>query len=135
MRLVVLDTNVIVSAGIKPGGAPAKLVMDWVLEGHLQLVTCPWIVKEYREVARREKFSRYGFPPQWIEFVIDESLHLPDPDPWPHPVPDPKDAAFLALALTAGAWLITGNLKRYAEADRFGVTVLSPAAYLEHLNR
>lgn len=31
MRLAVLDTNVIVSAGIKPGSAPATLIMDWVL--------------------------------------------------------------------------------------------------------
>jgi predicted nucleic acid-binding protein len=39
VRLVVLDTNIVVSAGIKPEGAPAKLVMDWVLEGQVQLVT------------------------------------------------------------------------------------------------
>jgi uncharacterized protein len=37
MRLVVLDTNIIVSSGIKPGSAPAKPVMDWVLEGQIQL--------------------------------------------------------------------------------------------------
>jgi predicted nucleic acid-binding protein len=36
MRLVVLDANVIVSAAIKPGSAPATLVMDWVLEGQIQ---------------------------------------------------------------------------------------------------
>jgi uncharacterized protein len=52
MRLVVLDTNIIVSAGIKPGSAPAKLVMDWVLEGQIQVVTSPWVVSEYREVVR-----------------------------------------------------------------------------------
>ncbi len=33
MRLVVLDTNFIVSAGIHPKSAPAKLVMDWILDG------------------------------------------------------------------------------------------------------
>ena len=51
MRLAVLDTNVIVSAGIKPEGAPAKLIMDWVLEGQVQVVTSPLIAQEYREVA------------------------------------------------------------------------------------
>ncbi|HTF70082.1 MAG TPA: hypothetical protein VK638_46130 [Edaphobacter sp.] len=35
MRLAVLDTNIIVSAAIKPGSAPAQLVMDWVLEGQI----------------------------------------------------------------------------------------------------
>lgn len=133
MRLVVLDTNVIVSAGIKPGSAPAQLVMDWVLEGQIQLVTSPWVVSEYREVARRTKFQRYGFPPLWLEFLIEESLRLPDPAIWIKRGPDPKDMPFLALAHMAGAWLVTGNLKHFPETVRNGVTVLSPAEYLTHL--
>ena len=63
MRLAVLDANVIVSAGIKSEGAPAKLIMGWVLEGRVQVVTSPLIAQEYREVARRPKFRRYGFLP------------------------------------------------------------------------
>lgn len=133
MRLVVLDTNVVVSAGIRSDGAPAKLVVDWVLDGQVQIVTCPWIVEEYRQVVRRKKFAAYGFPPLWLEFLIEESLLLPDPPAWPHSMPDPKDAPFLALARAAGAWLVTGNLKHFPEKSRAGVTVLSPADYLEHL--
>jgi putative PIN family toxin of toxin-antitoxin system len=133
VRLAVLDTNVVVSAGIKPAGAPAKLVMDWVLDGRVQVVTSGWIVGEYREVVRREKFSRYGFPPLWLEFLIEESLRLPEPDAWPHPAPDPKDAPFLALAQKAGAWLVTGNLKHFPEAARHGVIVISPGEYLRRL--
>ena len=138
MRLIVLDTNVIVSAGIKPGSAPATLVMGWVLEGQVQAVTSPWIVEEYRQVARRAKFRRYGFPPQWLEFLIEESLYLPDPTSWsgapgPDPWPDPKDIPFLVVAHAAGAWLVTGNLKHFPEAARNEVKVLSPADYLNHL--
>lgn len=135
MRLVVLDTNVIVSAGINAGAAPAALMMDWILEGLVQVVTCPWIAAEYREVARRGKFRRYGFPLFWLEFLIEESLHLPNPKAWPDLEPDPKDMPFLALAHAAGAWLITGNLKHFPETIRHGVTVLSPAEYLAHLKR
>jgi putative PIN family toxin of toxin-antitoxin system len=133
MRLVVLDTNVIVSAGIRVGTPPATLVMDWVLEGQVQVVTCPSIVAEYREVARQPKFRSYGFSPFWLEFLIEESLHLPEPQPWPHPAPDPGDMPFLALAHAAGAWLITGNLKHFPASIRHGVTVFSPAAYLARL--
>ena len=133
MRLVVLDTNIIVSAGIKPGNTPAKLVMDWVLEGQIQVVTSPWVVREYREVVRRTKFRRYGFPPHWLEFLIEESLRLPDPATWAKRGPDPKDMPFLALAHMAGAWLVTGNLKHFPETVRNGVTVLSPSEYLTHL--
>lgn len=132
MRLIVLDTNVVISAGINTGVAPA-LVMDWVLEGLVQTVTSPWTVAEYREVAQREKFRRYGFPPFWLEFLIAESLHLSDPPAWPLPMPDPKDAPFLSLAHMAGAWLITGNLKDFPVSARRGVMVLSPTEYLNRL--
>lgn len=135
MRLVVLDTNVLVSAGIKPSSPPATLVMDWVLEGQLQVVTSPRIVGEYREVIRRPKFSRYGFPPQWLEFLIDESLRPPDPATSKERGPDPNDLPFLALARMAGAWLVTGNLKHFPQTFREGVTVLSSTEYLAHLRQ
>jgi uncharacterized protein len=130
VRLAVFDTNVLVSAGINPEGAPARLLMDWVLEDQVKLVTCPWIVGEVREVFRRAKFRRYGFPPQWLEFVLEESLRLADPAPWPYKIPDAKDAPFLALAQLAGAALVTGNLRHFPQPSRDGVTVLAPSEYL-----
>jgi putative PIN family toxin of toxin-antitoxin system len=133
MRLILLDTNVVISAGLKPGSVPAPLVMDWVLDGKVQIVTCPWIIGEYCKVAARPKFARYGFPPAWLEFLIDASLQLPDPAPWAYPTPDAKDAPFLALAQASGAWLVTGNPKHFPKADRHGVVVVSPGEYLERL--
>lgn len=133
MRLAVLDTNVLVSAAIKPEGAPAKIVMDWVLEGLVQVVTSPLIAGEYRAVLQRPKFCRYAFPPLWLELLIEESLQLPDPARWSRPGPDAKDLAFLALANIAGAWLVTGNLRHFPQMMRDNVTVLSPADYLAHL--
>jgi len=133
MRLIVLDTNVIVSAGINPAGPPAKIVADFVLRDKAHLVTSPRVAAEYREVVRRAKFHRYGFPPLWLEYLIEESLRLPDPQSWPSVCPDPKDTPLIALAHSAGAWLVTGNLKRFPESARNGVTVVSPADYLVHL--
>jgi putative PIN family toxin of toxin-antitoxin system len=133
MRLVVLDTNVIVSAGIAPGGVPARLIFDWVLKGQVRAVISPAVAAEYREVVRRPKFHRYGFPPLWLEFLIEESLWLRDSESRAQPYPDPNDVPFLALAHAAGAWLVTGNLKHFPETARNGVTVLSPADYLAHL--
>lgn len=133
MKLAVLDTNVIISAGLSPEGPPASLVLDWVLRAQLAVVTCPWIVEEYRTVVRRSKFAAYGFPPLWLEPLIDATLHLPDPAPWPYSLPNPKDAPFLALAYVTGAWLVAGNMKHFPERARAGVTVVSPAEYLTHL--
>jgi putative PIN family toxin of toxin-antitoxin system len=134
VRLAVFDTNVIISAGIKPGGAPAHLLMGWLFEGQVQAVTSPAIIKEYRQVARRSKFTRYGFPPLWLEFLIEESLQLPDPTiDWPMSLPDLADLPFLALAQVSGAWLITGNIKHFPEEIRQGVNVVTPTEYLNHL--
>lgn len=88
---------------------------------------------EYRAVVQRPKFKRYGFPPHWLDFLIEESLRLPDPAPWPHPGPDPQDTPFLALAKASGAWLVTGNLKHFPEGIRDGVRVLAPVDYLNYL--
>jgi predicted nucleic acid-binding protein len=103
MRLVVLDTNVVVSAGIRADGAPAQLIRDWVMRRQVQMVCSPFVAAEYREVTRREKFRPYDFAP------------------------------FLALAHASGAWLVTGNLKHFPEAARAGVRVISPGNYLEYL--
>jgi putative PIN family toxin of toxin-antitoxin system len=133
MRLIVLDTNVLVSAGISSNGPSARIVTELVLGGTVQTVTSPFVTAEYREVCRRTKFVRYGFPPLWLEFLIEESLQLPDAGLWPYACPDPKDAPFIALAHAAGAWLVTGNLKHFPESIRNGVRVVSPADYLEHI--
>jgi predicted nucleic acid-binding protein len=108
-------------------------VLDWVLRGQIGVITCPWIAEEYRTVVHRSKFAAYGFPPSWLEPLIDATLYLPDPEPWPYSLPDPKDAVFLALAQASGAWLVTGNLKHFPEKSRRRVTVLSPGDYLAHL--
>lgn len=134
MRLAVFDTNVIVSAGIREGSPPARLVMEWVLEGQIQLATCPSIIAEYREVLSRPKFNRHAFPPIWLEILIQDSLLLGEPPAWPNPMPDPDDAVFLALTKMAGATLVTGNIAHFPAARCDGVTVLSPAEYLRQLS-
>jgi predicted nucleic acid-binding protein len=107
---------------------------NWVLKGQVQAVTCPTIIKEYRQVVGRAKFRRYGFPPMWLELLIEESLRLPDPTGhWNGDVPDSTDIPFLALAHVSGAQLVTGNLKHFPTTIRQGVQVLTPTEYLNSL--
>jgi putative PIN family toxin of toxin-antitoxin system len=134
MRLVVLDTNVIVSAGIKPSGFPAQIVRTAIQEASIQIAVSPSIIAEYWGVSKYSKFAQYDFPPLWLEFLIESALWFPDGEPWPHPVPDPDDGHFLSLAKRTGAWLITGNLKHYPAELREGVIVHTPAEYMAVLN-
>jgi predicted nucleic acid-binding protein len=133
MRLAVLDTNVVVSAGLKLDSVPYRIVMGWVFAGQVQAVTCEAVIREYRELLWRPKFTRHGFPPHWIEGLIEMSLKLPDPAPWPGELPDAADSVFLALAHASGGWLVTGNLKHFPKSARRGVKVISPAEYLADL--
>lgn len=130
MRLAVLDTNVVVSAGLSPGGPPARIVQA-ALRKELALVLCPAVVSEWMEVLGRRKAVGRGFPPEWAERLVDLAVRLPDPAPWPIPGPDPDDLVFLALAKAAGAVLVTGNTRDYPPKISNGILVMSPAEFLE----
>jgi predicted nucleic acid-binding protein len=56
VRLAVLDKNIIVSAGLRPEGASATLVMGLVLDALVQSVASLLLVVEYRTIAARPKF-------------------------------------------------------------------------------
>ena len=53
---VVLDTNVLVSAFLKPRSNPAR-ILRLVLQGDIQIVINEHIMAEYREVLFRPKFD------------------------------------------------------------------------------
>jgi len=130
LRLVVLDTSILVSAGLRAEGLEAR-VIDLVLEDELILLTCPEIVREYQEVLRRPKFRRFGFPPYWLDNLLKLGHHRTDnPPPWPLPGPDPDDLPFLALAHELDGTLITGNLKDFPPDLRRGTTVLNAREFL-----
>ena len=63
--LVVLDTNILVSALISPFGPPAR-VLDMVLGGDIQVAYDDRLLAEYREVLARPKFS---FAPEDVAAV------------------------------------------------------------------
>ena len=125
---VVLDTNVLVSAGLKPASAVAALVERALLRG-MPIHIYPSLLAEYQTVMARPKFRRAGFPPAWLPRFLRVAFHEPEPAPWPHEGPDPDDLVFLALAKATGAVLVTGNTTDFPAAIRAGVIVMTPAEY------
>lgn len=126
-----LDTNILVSARIKPGSALSTLVEAALLR-RMPVHVCPAVVQEYREVLGRPKFQRLGPWEPWLDRLLMVAFRNPDPAPWPHPGPDPDDLVFLALAKAVGALLVTGNLADFPARIRDGVRVLSPSEYLSY---
>ncbi len=132
MKLIVIDTNVVVSAALSGNAPPAKIITACVLR-KLQPVTCPLITAEYVEVLRRPRLKIGDTPPLWLSVLIEQSLRLANPGRWPFDLPDASDEVFLALAAETGAWLVTGNIKHYPPNKRAGVVVISPAEYVQRV--
>ena len=132
-RLVVLDTNILVSAGLAQG--PPARVVDLALRRELSMIICPAILREYLEVMHRPKSAKAGFPPGWLDRLLSLAARLPlDPPIWLLPLPDPKDAPFLALAGSTGAALVTGNLRHFPDDARQGVEVYPPQEFIARLS-
>ena len=128
-RAVVLDTNVLVSAALKPGSDIAG-ILERVLLRQAPVHVCPSVVAEYREVLNRPRFRPKGLPPAWLPRLLQIAFHEPEPEPWSLKGPDPDDLVFLALAHASGAVLVTGNLADFPPEIRDGVIVMGPSEYL-----
>lgn len=129
--LAVLDTNIVVSALMHPGGPPGQ-VMAAVMRGDLTPVLSRTIVAEYREVLCR---PRLHLDPAKVDLVLATLLAigtwLPDNAlaPPPADLPDAGDWPFMACALAAGCPVVTGNLKHFP--PRMGVAVMTARAWVE----
>ena len=93
------------------------------------MLVSPGILDEYLDVLNRGKFTRYGFPPPWVQRLIEVAERLPsDPADLPQ-APDPDDRLFLGVAQRAGI-LVTGNLKHFPEEHWGSARVLGPRAFV-----
>ncbi len=131
MRRAVLDSNVLVSALITPGG-PSGRLLEEVRTGELELVVSPRLLAELEMVLERKKFRGYfdlETGRSFCEMLRFEAQMAPDPDaPAPLRSADPKDDYLLALAYGQSSRLISGDshLLDLAEA---GAPICSPAEF------
>lgn len=112
LRLV-LDTNVIVSAALKPDGLQ-RTVLVAALTKPARVYVSAAILREYREVlARPELGIRKGLRNQFLQ-LIENRAHPVTPSRIQDVTRDPGDAIFLECADAARAdYLVTGNLRHF----------------------
>ena len=130
----VIDTNVLVSAALTPGGVCDQLLLH-AIAGHFVPAWDNSLLAEYRDVLSRPKFglSRSAirnllaaFPQSGFCRGVTARARLPDPD----------DIPFVAVALaTADRTIVTGNPKHFPPSAIKTVTILSPPAALDILWR
>ncbi len=132
MLEVVIGTNVLVSALLKPDSVP-ELIVSLILEGEIVLCLSEPIATEYEEVLRREKFKKLDH-----QKVRELLSHLKSQARWVTPkMPlqvtqaDPEDNKFLECASEAVAdFLITGNIKHFPPGKFKGTIILNAAGFL-----
>ncbi len=129
----VYDTNVIVSALLKPGSIPSSLV-SLAITGTVQLCLSPAIRAEYDEVIRRPRFA---FPEAMVERFMEDLTALAlmvEPATRVTASSDDPDNRFLECAVEASAdYLVTGNLRHFPAPEFEGVRIVSPAVFAQAL--
>ncbi|MGA7413854.1 MAG: putative toxin-antitoxin system toxin component, PIN family [Bryobacteraceae bacterium] len=133
--LVILDTNILLSALLSPSGAPARLLDCWERKA-FTLVACDALIAEFRDVASRP-FFRARFRASAAELLAaglrDFSLFCRDLPASPV-APDPKDSYLLALAEAGPAgFLVTGDKQLLALQRHKSTRIITPAAMVEIL--
>lgn len=140
MIRAVIDTNVLVSALIKPSGAPGR-VLDCLLEGGFTLVLSPDLIGELRRslgYTRIRKYLRLSGEEceallaqlSMIGDSVDGTLALEVE------LRDPKDRMVVMAAVEGRAdCIVTGDKDLIVIGDFPGVAIVTPRAFLELLPR
>jgi putative PIN family toxin of toxin-antitoxin system len=112
LRLV-LDTNIVVSALLKPDGLKRTVLLLAMTRPARLYVSAP-VLSEYQIVlSRRELKIRKGLRMQFLQ-RIEHISHLVSPSPRIQVTSDPDDNIFLECADAARAdYLLTGNQRRF----------------------
>jgi putative PIN family toxin of toxin-antitoxin system len=138
----VVDTNVVVSGILSPGGKPAALLRAAGVT--FQLVWTPGIVAECLRVLAYPRIARILAPTRRQEYArrviaglaAGADMVAPEMLPKLRVVKvDPDDDLFLATALAGGAQVLVSGDRRHLLALRefAGVRIIDAAAFLEEL--
>lgn len=134
--MLVLDTCTLIAGLRSDQGASFELLQRIGAADFTIVVSVP-LVLEYEAVAKRQS-RELGLTFADIDVVLDYICQVADHRSifylWRPFLPDPRDDLVLELAVEAGAdYIVTHNLRDFAEAEQFGVRPIAPGAFLRRL--
>jgi putative PIN family toxin of toxin-antitoxin system len=110
---VVLDTNILVSACLKPGGLESR-VTHLALTGKITACVTSEILAEYRDVLSRPKLDSVHLPAVELLAALERAAMLVETKARVSASIDEDDNRFLECAeASSSEYLITGNLRHY----------------------
>jgi putative PIN family toxin of toxin-antitoxin system len=127
---VVLDTNVLISACLKPDGLEAR-VAAMAASGEIEACVTDEVFAEYRDVLRRDKFRAWRDAAETLLDAFTKRTRAVTAGAPVQAAGDEDDNRFLECAAAAGAeYLITGNLRHYP--PQWGCTrIVNARGFLE----
>ena len=134
MLKLVIDTNVVISALLKPESSPA-LIMSLVLRGNCTLCLTEKIFAEYEEVSGRGKFKKldHGSVREFLSTLRRRALWVVPKVQVDGITKDPDDNVFLECALESRAdFLITGNIHHFPEKKFRHTAIVAPGEFVSH---
>lgn len=131
--IIVLDTNVVISALRSRRGASFRL-LSLVGTGRFDIALSVPLLLEYGGVADR-MLVELNQTSRDLSAILDYLCSVAILPPvfflWRPTLPDPRDDMVLELAVDAGArFVVTFNLRDFVGLERFGVRALTPRAFL-----
>ena len=111
-NLIVLDTNLIVSALISPKGAASQALV--IALNYFNIACSREVLAELVDVIKRDKFDKYASKAIRAEMLATyaQAVLLFEITERVTDCQDPKDNKFLELALSSGSKLIVSGDKR-----------------------
>jgi putative PIN family toxin of toxin-antitoxin system len=128
--LVVIDTNILVSALWSKQGKPSQIA-HMIPDDKIIPCFCEEILKEYKKVLSRPRFD---FSPDEINELLEQiTKHGRNVETIKSDIPmtDESDRFFYDVAKQSKAILITGNIKHYPDEAH----ILTPAQFIEMLEK
>ena len=134
---IVLDTNVLVSA-LRSSVGPSFALVQVIRSGGVGMCCSPALFLEYEDVLKRPaQLKAFGLTTIEINDILEDlaghvvpvSTHYQ----WRPQLRDPSDEMVLEAAVNAGAQaIVTYNLRDFAPAASFGISVLNPEQTFKH---
>ena len=132
MFKLVVDTNIVVSALLKPDSLP-DLIINMILNKKFTLCLSEDIFNEYQEVLGRGKFKSLNqAKTRSLLLKIKKNAKLVKPSVSVDIIKsDPEDNKFLECALEAQAdYFITGDIKNFSFKKFRNIPIVTPREFL-----
>ena len=129
----VIDTNVIVSGFITPGGPPAQIVNSWITGDFISILS-PEMFEELQDVLRRPKIAAIIFDPENLRLpYMRSSADIVFPSQTLNVCCDPHDNMFFEAAVAGRADFIVSGDKAVLAVKMEHIRVIKPAQFMQLL--